>query len=331
MENSDFDQTMGLVENLYRIFGIYTRKKAKNVCFQVAFLMYCLLVFLLQLCGATHKIIWYEENGSFTPLFIRKLVVTTISVAAPITNLLLIRGSCYIGKFKTEMGPLFENSENDRSELGFILKRKMFTAGRIGFVFASIPTFYMLMDIIFRTSTGILFDSKQFETYFYPIPFNSSYVVPFGIVITMAQLYCVGMWQVLATILTIITFILCQRFYMQGIRLKRLCKQTRSQERELIGTFDIENERLHFERLLSALDSADNMLSAPISFVLGLTVAATCLLIYNLVYDDTGITSRVFDLQITTFNVLLCTVILVDCGLLSWAVRSFFNIFFTIF
>ena len=302
-----------MIEISYNICGIYTKGKGRKLHSKVLIGIYCTFVLGTEVISGIRSLLWFKSGENFGPWFIRKVILFSFVSTTPISSFLLFRGFKHLSRAKLAIMRGTDENDGDHSTLGFILKNDVVTFSKIVFVVSLAPSFFNVIGALFAFSAN---DMESLERLVYPLPITSPYFTAYVAFSAYTGFYVIGIWQVLSATLTILTFILCQQFYIQG---QRLCKYKRQLQQDCKG-LSLEEERLRFERLLDAMDAIDSMLSAPISLALLNIVTGGCLVIYNLAYSNVGIVQGFIDFGIIGSGGMMCTIILIDCALLSWAV-----------
>ena len=306
------EKALDRMEILYNIFGVYTWQKGRKTCTQVLLAAYCLFIMFVQLGNSLRVILYYKHDETFGPTFIRKLILTTFTVPGPITTFLLARGFRHMQKIKVAIDDI---SMEDKKGFGFILRSNVVTFSCIVFGCCFLPTIVSIVINVYGYSfskNGL----ESYEDFIYPLSPNSSYALPYIISIAFAGSSVMSLSWVLVGMLTMCTFILCERFYIQSLQLFQYQKQLYKFNK----SFRIEKERLQYEKLLDVLEHVDGLLSAPMSLVLGSGVVITCLTVYNLVYSLYDAVGSTLDIGLGFLAICIGMIILIDCAFISWAV-----------
>ena len=306
------EKAMDLMEILCNIFGVYTDKRGRKTFTQICFALYCVFIGLVQIGNSLRVIIFYKESETFGPIFIRKVILTIIEVSAPLTNFLLARGFKHMNNLKMALNDAIIDSTRG---LGFILKCSIVTFSRIVLAIALLPLFFSIAGSLYAYFLEME-SNKSYKEFMYPVSPNSTYALPYLMFAIFAGHSRIALWNIIVAMLTVLTFILYQQFYLQSLRLSHYKKQLQDENK----TFSIEQERLQYEKLLDVLENVNSLLSAPMSLILHSIFVIICLTVYNVVYARHEIIGSTLDYGIGVLCTCIGAIILIDCALISWAV-----------
>ena len=314
--DEQLEKVFKMIEICYNICGIYTKRNSKKLHSKILLGIYCTFVFGSEVICSIHTLLWFKDEENFGPWMIRKLILSSFISTTPISGLLLFRGFKHLSRAKLAILKGTDEDNSDCSALGFILKNDVVTFSKIVFAIALVPSLFIILGSSLAYGAN---DIESLERLVHPLSITSPYLTAYVVLSFYTGFYVMGIWQVLSAALTIHTFILCQQFYIQG---QRLCKYKRKLQQDCKG-FSLEEERLRFESLLDAMGAINSMLSAPISLALLIIVTGGCLVIYNLVYPNIDMVQGLLDFGIMGSGGIMCTIILIECTLLSWAVSFY--------
>ena len=321
------EEAMDLMEILCNIFGVYTGKRGRKTFTQICFAVYCVFIGLVQIGNSLRVIIFYKEGETFGPIFIRKVILTIIEVSSPLTNFLLARGFKHMNNLKMALNDAIIDSTRG---LGFILKCSIVTFSRIVLAIVLLPLFFSIAGSLYAYFSEME-SNKSYKEFMYPVSPNSTYALPYLMFAIFAGHSRIALWNIchaysanihpllhcgIVAMLTVLTFILYQQFYLQSLRLSHYKKQLQDENK----TFSIEQERLQYEKLLDVLENVNSLLSTPMSLILHSIFVIICLTVYNVVYARHEIIGSTLDYGIGVLCTCIGAIILIDCALISWAV-----------